>query len=70
MTPKELCSWDAVWEEFCEKQPRLRNGSEHITFTVQVFRQLMRGVYERGRAHAVMEKGASFDQVQAGRITG
>lgn len=49
-------TFDVLWEELCQKQPRLRQGSEQIYFTVTIFQQLMRKAYERGRAQEVLKR--------------
>jgi len=49
-------TFDILWEELCQKQPRLRQGSEQIYFTVTIFQQLMRKAYERGRAQEVLKR--------------
>lgn len=49
-------TFDVLWEELCQKQPRLRQGSEQIYFTVTIFQQLMRKAYERGRAQEVLAR--------------
>ena len=49
-------TFDKLWEELCILQPRLREGSEQIVFTVRSFRTLMRKAYERGRAQEKLRK--------------
>jgi len=56
-------TFDDLWAELCNAQPRLRDGSEHIVFTVDVFHQLMRKAYYRGKAYSQLKQDTSIGDV-------
>jgi hypothetical protein len=57
-------TFDILWEELCQKQPRLREGSEQVYFTVSIFQQLMRKAYERGRAQEVLARERGLGDIE------
>ena len=53
-------TFDNLWNEFCNQQPRLKEGSEQITFSIPAFRMLLQQVYDRGKADFIQEKGLGY----------
>ena len=44
-----MSEFDKFWMELVKAQPRLLEGSEHITFTVTGFRKILEQTFEDGR---------------------